>query len=259
MAAAIIVHSSGSGVLPDGSPLAILTVIWRKTMQQIIVKTYKTAAAMQSAAGRVLEVIVMFLIMKGMFFRLPEPDEDRATFGKNFAAWEKDEAAKARRQEAEAKYKEARLPLLASDYDSRHKGRSATKSLPMDRKAIRALPENSPVKIARAAILNNARQDCWSLRQEWNRLVERTFTRRDESLTTEEKKAADPKPTKSVRETFDDFAKSVVSRNQKTEELNAGDLAAWVSKTRESLVALFPAPLDLPDTAKAKAKAKAKG
>lgn len=223
-------------------------------MQQIIVKTYEAAAAMYSAAGRVLEVIVMFLITKGMFFRLPEPGEDRAAFGEAFAQWEKNEAAKAKRQESEAKYKEARLPLLASDYDSRHKGRAATKSLPLDRKAIRALPENSPIKIARAAILNNARQDCWALRQEWNRLVERTFTRRDESLTTEEKKAADPKPTKTVRETFDDFAKSVVSRNQKTEELNAGDLAAWVAKTRETLEAMFPTPLDLPDTAKAKKK-----
>lgn len=229
-------------------------------MNQIKVTTYETAAAMQSAVGRCLEVIVMFLIARGMFFRLPEPDENREAFGKNLAAWEKDETAKAKRQEAEGKYKDARLPLLAADYDSRHKGKAATKSLPMDRKAIRALAENSTIKIARAAILNNARQDCWSLRQEWNRLVERTFTRRDESLTTEEKKAADPRPTKSVMETFNDAAKSMVSRNQKTEELNAGDLAAWVSKTRESLVALFPAPLDLPDTAKAaKAKAKAKG
>ena len=225
-------------------------------MNQIKVTTYETAAAMYSAAGRVLEVIVMFLITQGMYFRLPQPGETRAEFGQNFAEWEKNEKAKAKRQESEAKYKEARLPLLAADYDSRHNGKAATKSLPLDRKAIRALAENSPIKIARGAILNNARQDCWALRQEWNRLVERTYTRRDESLTTEEKKAADPKPTKTVRETFDDFAKTVVSRNQKTEELNAGDLAAWVSKTRESLVAMFPAPLDPPDTAKAKAKAK---
>lgn len=225
-------------------------------MDQIVVKSYEAAAAMYSAAGRVLEVIVMFLITKGMFFRLPSPGETRAEFGQNFAEWEKNEAAKAKRQESEAKYKDARLPLLAADYDSRHKGRAATKSLPMDRKAIRALAVNSPIKIARAAILNNARQDCWSLRQEWNRLVERTFTRRDESLTTEEKKAADPKPTKTVRETFNDAAKSMVSRNQKTEELNAGDLSAAIPKMRAILEALYPEPLDLPDTAKATKKKK---
>ena len=225
---------------------------------QIVIKSYETAAAMYSATGRVLETIVMFLMAQGMYFRLPEPGEDRAAFGEAFKAWEANPEAKAKRQESEAKYKDARLPLLASDYDTRHKGKAATKSLPLDRRAIRALAENSPIKIARGAILNNARQDCWALRQEWNRLVERTFTRRDESLTTEEKKAADPRPTKTVRETFDDFAKSVVSRNQKTEELNAGDLAAWVAKTRDSLEAMFPAPLNLPDTAKAKAKAKAK-
>lgn len=228
-------------------------------MQQIVVKSYETAAAMYSAAGRVLEAIVMFLIGEGMYFRLPEPDEDRAAYGAAFAVWENTPEAKAKANAAQAKYKEARLPLLAADYDTRHKGGAAMKSLPLDRKAIRALAENSPIKIARGAILNNARQDCWALRQEWARLVERTFTRRDESLTKEEQKAADPRPTKTVRETFDDFAKAVVSRNQKTEELNAGDLAAWVADTRKTLEAMFPAPLDLPDTAKAKAKAKAKG
>lgn len=224
---------------------------------QIVIKSYETAAAMHSAAGRVLEVIVMFLITQGMFFRLPEPGEARAAFGVAFAEWEKNEAAKAKRQEAEGKYKDARLPLLAADYDSRHKGKAATKSVPLDRKAIRALAENSPIKIARGAILNNARQDCWALRQEWARLVERTFTRRDESLTTEEKKAADPRPTKTVLETFNDAAKSMVSRNQKTACFNAGDLSAAIPKMRAILEAMLPAPLDLPDTAKAKAKAKA--
>ena len=226
---------------------------------QIVVKSFEAAAAMHSAAGRVLEAIVMFLITRGMFFRLPEPGEDRAAFGVAFAEWEKNEAAKAKQQEAEGKYKDARLPLLAADYDTRHKGKDAMKSVPLDRKAIRALAANSPIKIARAAILNSARQDCWSLRQEWNRLVERTFTRRDESLTPEEKKAADPRPTKTVLETFNDAAKSMVSRNQQTACFNAGDLSAAIPKMRAILEALLPAPLDLPDTAKAKTKTKKTG
>jgi len=225
---------------------------------QIVIKTYENAAAMYSAAGRVLEVIVAFLITQGMYFRLPEPGEDREAFGKALKAWEADPEAKAKANESEDKYKTARLPLLAADYDSRHKGKAATKSLPLDRKAIRALAANNPIKIARAAILNSARQDCWALRQEWARLVERTFTRRDEALTTEEQKAADPRPTKTVLETFNDAAKVMASRNQKTACFNAGDLSAAIPKMRAILEALLPTPLDLPDTAKAKAKAKAK-
>ena len=224
-------------------------------MNTFKVNSYETAAAATEAARRMIGQVLTFLIGVGMLFRMPDGEETREEFDTALAAWESDTAAKEKAAAADSLYRAARVPLIAASYDQRHKGKHAMRSLELDRAAVRALPQNSPVKTARAAVNNTARQDAWYVRAQYRLAVNEAFRLRDEALTADEKPA---KPTLGVLATFDRFAKDVVSRNQKTGEINAGDLAAWVGKMRGELTAKLPAPLDLGAKTKTKAKAKAK-
>lgn len=205
------------------------------------IRNVNEAAAAQDVIGRMMGALIMFLIRFGMFFRLPKPEEDADAHAKAYEAWLADEAAKASQAKAEAAYRTARLPILAKRYDERNPRRrgAAMQGLALTDAENRALPGNDARKVARAAVYNNARQDCWYLRKQWAMMVEAAFQQRAETLSAAEQKKTE-KPVKTIRETFAAFAKDCAARNQRSGEVNAGDLSAWIAEIRESLESTFP-------------------
>jgi hypothetical protein len=209
------------------------------------IDSVEAAAAAISAGRRIIAEIVAFMISFGALFRMPDPEEDRAAYDAAHALWADAKDTKATTTAAMAKYRAARLPLIAADYDGRHGGRNARKSLALDGPAARALPENDPVKIARAALQNTARQDVWYIRNQHRILVDEAFRLRDEALTPNG--TPSPKASKTLLETFDQFAKDSAARNQRNPEVNAGDLSLILAAWRDELTAKLPQKLKLKD------------
>jgi hypothetical protein len=209
------------------------------------ISTIEACAAAMGAGRRIIIESILFLIGFGALFRMPDPEEDRAAYDSAHAAWQEAKESKASSSEAMAKYRAARLPLIAADYDARHGGRNARKSLAVDGPAARALPENDPVKIARAALQNTARQDVWYIRNQHRIMVDEAFRLRDEALTPNG--TPSPKASKTLLETFDQFSKDAAARNQRNPEVNAGDLSLILAAWRDELTAKLPQKLKLKD------------
>lgn len=177
-----------------------------------IVSDYATAAAAVSAGRRMIGTVLSFLEQEGAF------GED------------KEKAAR-----AAAQYKEARLPYIARDRDARtgDADHTAIRSLALDSAMVRVLPANDPLKTERAAVYNAARVDWHWIQWQYKDTLRKA---------TETAKSGDAKAGEIVKdpmETLKDFSKTMTSRNQRGQWIDAGAMSMFLERCRKDLAGML--------------------
>lgn len=192
------------------------------------------AACADEAAENTAQDVVRYLCATGMLFPLP----DLKTH-KDMDAWTAEASKHKAPKEQIAEYRTARAMIAARKIG----GASGVKSYTMDAETWTNLPEG-PMKGYRVRALGAGRQALLDLRKRHYRMAEATFgaAAAIDAANKGQKagKGAGHNEAKDLLATFEDFKKSATSRNQRSEEVGAGDLAVVIGKMRELLVAALP-------------------
>ena len=183
------------------------------------------AAAADHAAEMTATDVVRYLAAVGLLFRMP----DLAEFA-TFDAW-KEAAGKHRAASGQvAEYRMARGVIAARKY-----GDAGVRSFTMETAEWQALPEG-PLKGYRVLAQTAARQALVDLRKRQYRMAEAAYTIAADTAEANKGKVNKGNgaggTSKDLLATFNDFATTSASRNQKTPELPAGDLSIVLEKMR---------------------------
>jgi hypothetical protein len=182
------------------------------------------AAAADHAAEMSAQDVVRYLAAVGLLFRMP----DLAEFA-TLDAWKEAQGSHKAASGQVAEYRQARGVIAARKY-----GDAGIRSFTMETAEWQALPEG-PLKGYRVLAQTAARQALVDLRKRQYRMAEAVYTIAADTIEANKgklNKGSGAGGSKDLLATFNDFATTSASRNQKTPELSAGDLSIALEKMR---------------------------
>lgn len=201
---------------------------------KLLFASITAAACADEAAESTAQDVVRYLCAMTMLYPLP----DLKTH-KDMDAWAADASKHKAPKEMVAEYRTARAMIAARKIG----GAAGVKSFTMGAEEWTNLPEG-PMKGYRVRALGAGRQALVDLRKRHYRMAEAVFgaAAAIDAANKGQKvgKGAGHNTAKDLMATFEDFKKSATSRNQRTEEIGAGELAVVIGKMREILVAALP-------------------
>lgn len=182
------------------------------------------AAAADHAAEMSARDVVLYLAAVGLLPAMP----DVAVFA-TYDEW-RESAGKHKPAAGQvAEYRQARGVIAARKY-----GDAGVRSYTMDTAEWQALPEG-PLKGYRVLAQTAARQALVDLRKRQYRMAEAVYTIAADTAEANRgkvNKGEGKGASKDLLATFNDFATTAPSRNQKTPEVAAGDLSIAIEKMR---------------------------